>query len=76
MALCMAYQRRNGEVAFHTLLYLHMHNNKIQLCKWWRTPSARAAFRRVAQAKRVKAKEMKARFALAAARKAKAMQLD
>jgi hypothetical protein len=50
--------------------------NQVQLSKWWRTPSARAAFRRVAAAKRVKAKEMKRRFAEAAARKARAMQLD
>lgn len=58
------------------MLSSHMHNNNIQLSKWWRTPSARAAFRRVAQAKRIKAKEMKARFAAAAARKARAMQLE
>jgi hypothetical protein len=58
------------------MLYSHMHNNTVKLAKWWRTPSAKAAFRRVAQAKRAKAKEMKARFAVAAARKARAMQLE
>ena len=50
--------------------------NEIKLSKWWRTKSAKAAFRRVAAAKRVKAKEMKRRFAEAALRKARAMQLD
>jgi hypothetical protein len=53
-----------------------MNKPEILLSKWWRTPSARAAFRRVAAAKRIKAKEMKRRFAEAAARKARAMQLE
>ena len=49
---------------------------QVQLSKWWRTPSARAAFRRVAAAKRERTKIMLKRFAEAKAAKARAMQLD
>lgn len=48
----------------------------IMLSKWWRTPSAKAAFRRVAKEKRRKGKLLVARFAAAKAAKARAMQID
>ena len=50
--------------------------NEIKLSKWWKTPSAKAAFRRVAKEKRAKAKLLVARFAAAKAAKRRAMQID
>jgi hypothetical protein len=35
----------------------------VKLSKWWRTPSARAAFRRVAKARREKFKALRKRAA-------------
>lgn len=63
------------KVALSSLVYCSM-INEIKLSKWWKTPSAKAAFRRVAKEKRAKAKLLVARFAAAKAAKARAMQLD
>jgi 5-methylthioribose kinase len=57
------------------LVYYWM-TNEIKLSKWWKTPSAKAAFRRVAKEKRAKAKLLVARFAAAKAAKKRAMQID
>lgn len=40
-----------------------MNKPNLQLSKWWKTASARAAFKRVEIAKRAKIEEMKKRFA-------------
>ena len=40
------------------MLYLCM-NNKVMLSKWWKTASAKAAFRRVEKAKRDRCKKLK-----------------
>ena len=62
-------------MAFSVLVYYHM-TKQIMLSKWWKTPSAKAAFRRVAAEKRAKGKLLVARFAAAKKAKARAMQLD
>ncbi len=53
-----------------------MNNKEILLCKWWKTASAEAAFRRVAIEKRRKAKLLVARFAAAKEAKKRAMRLE
>lgn len=63
------------QIAFSILVYCDM-TKPIMLSKWWKTPSAKAAFRRVAAEKRRKGKLLVARFAAAKLAKARAMQLD
>lgn len=60
----------------HVLWYL-VRETENQLSKWWQTPSARAAFKRVEAARKVRAKRVRKYFAARkAAHAAKIAALD